>query len=335
MKIFSDTPRPMLRAAFFLAVWAGVYSAASRRRAVWVAVRPWAFWRLGGGLSILGLLLQIGLLFLMFKIVMGFMRGGQPAVQDAAHGSGFGRGLGQGLGQGSVRTPGGFAGFGGGAGSAQSATKLEVTPADFSVFEQRLAAIQTAFGEEDFDRLRVLATPEMASYFAEELAANAKNGLVNRVSDVKFLRGDLSEAWREQQGEYATVAMRFSLVDIMSDRVSGRIVGSAAGNRGLDLCAAPGGRPQATGNYRRYNKPDERGIASGVLAASHPDAGMFWRRRPVAGRHLPCKVRGWSNVCLMGRSSPSRLIPAVADHSTLDLAASFHTGSYATAYDFS
>ena len=145
-----------------------------------------------------------------------------------------------------MRTPGGFAGFGGGAGSAQSATKLEVTPADFSVFEQRLAAIQTAFGEEDFDRLRVLATPEMASYFAEELAANAKNGLVNRVSDVKFLRGDLSEAWREQQGEYATIAMRFSLVDIMLDRVSGRIVsrGSAAGNRSLDLCAAPGGRPR-------------------------------------------------------------------------------------------
>ena len=131
----------------------------------------------------------------------------------------------------------GFAGFGGGAGSAQSATKLEVTPANFSVFEQRLAAIQTAFGEEDFDRLRVLATPEMASYFAEELAANVKNGLINRVSDVKFLRGDLSEAWREQQGEYATIAMRFSLVDIMSDRVSGRIVsgGPAVPPRRLEI----------------------------------------------------------------------------------------------------
>jgi predicted lipid-binding transport protein (Tim44 family) len=72
--------------------------------------------------------------------------------------------------------------------------------------------------------MRALATPEMASYFAEELAANAKQGLVNRVSDVTFLQGDLSEAWREQQGEYATVAMRFSLIDTMADRVSGRIV---------------------------------------------------------------------------------------------------------------
>ena len=92
------------------------------------------------------------------------------------------------------------------------------------MFEQRLAAIQAAFGAEDFDRMRALATPEMASYFAEELAANAKQGLVNRVSDVTFLQGDLSEAWREQQGEYATVAMRFSLIDTMADRVSGRIV---------------------------------------------------------------------------------------------------------------
>ncbi len=92
------------------------------------------------------------------------------------------------------------------------------------MFEQRLVAIQSAYGAEDFDRLRALATPEMASYFAEELAGDAKKGLVNRVSDVKFRQGDLSEAWREQQGEYATVAMRFSLIDTMADRVSGKIV---------------------------------------------------------------------------------------------------------------
>jgi predicted lipid-binding transport protein (Tim44 family) len=174
------------------------------------------FGGLGGGLSILGLLLQLGLLFLLFKFVMGFMRGGRPAVQGAAYGPSFGQGLGQG--------PGGFAGFGGGAGSAQRETELEITPADFGVFEQRLAVIETAFGAEDFDRLRAVATPEMASYFAEELATNAKQGLVNRVSDVKFLQGDLSEAWREQQSEYATVAIRFSLIDTVVDRVSGKIV---------------------------------------------------------------------------------------------------------------
>ena len=177
------------------------------------------FGGLGGGMSILGLLLQIGLLFLLFKFVMGFVRGRRPAFQGAAFDSRRGPRIRPG-----GEHAGGFAGFGGGAAGAPRDTKLEVAPADFSVFEQRLVAIQSAFGAEDFDRLRALATPEMASYFAEELAGNAKKGLVNRVSDVKFLQGDLSEAWREQQGEYATVAMRFSLIDTMADRVSGKIV---------------------------------------------------------------------------------------------------------------
>ncbi|MGH6842274.1 MAG: TIM44-like domain-containing protein, partial [Methylocella sp.] len=81
-----------------------------------------------------------------------------------------------------------------------------------------------AYGREDLDYLRAQATPEMASYFAEELDGNANNGLVNRIADVKFLQGDLSEAWRENRSEYATVAMRYSLIDTMADRVSGRIV---------------------------------------------------------------------------------------------------------------
>ncbi|MGH6843644.1 MAG: Tim44 domain-containing protein [Methylocella sp.] len=177
------------------------------------------FGGLGGGLSILGLILQIGLLFVLFKLVMGFVRGRRPAVQGAA----FDSSAGQGSGQAGPGAPG-FAGFGGGPGSPRRETTLEVAPADFSVFEQRLVAIQSAFGAEDIDSLRALATPEMASYFAEELAGNAKKGLINRISDVTFLQGDLSEAWRESQGEYATVAMRFSLIDTMADRASGKIV---------------------------------------------------------------------------------------------------------------
>jgi len=47
---------------------------------------------------------------------------------------------------------------------------------------------------------------------------------VNKVSDVTFLQGDLAEAWREPQSEYASVAMRFSLIDTMADRVSGKLV---------------------------------------------------------------------------------------------------------------
>jgi predicted lipid-binding transport protein (Tim44 family) len=64
----------------------------------------------------------------------------------------------------------------------------------------------------------------MLSYFSEDLSENASRGLTNRVSDVRLLQGDLSEAWREGDVEYATVAMRFALTDSMVERASGRVV---------------------------------------------------------------------------------------------------------------
>jgi predicted lipid-binding transport protein (Tim44 family) len=75
--------------------------------------------------------------------------------------------------------------------------------------------------------MRTRLTPEMLSYFADELSENASRGVVNQISDVKLLQGDLSEAWREGDKEYATVAMRYSLVDRYVDRTTGR---AAEGN---------------------------------------------------------------------------------------------------------
>ena len=69
-----------------------------------------------------------------------------------------------------------------------------------------------------------MTTPEMLSYFSQDLADNAKQGLRNEVSDVKLLQGDLSEAWREGGSDYATVAMRFSMIDATLDRANGRVV---------------------------------------------------------------------------------------------------------------
>src|SRR3984893_7605254 len=180
------------------------------------------FGGLGGGLSILGLIVQIGLLFLLFKLIMGFMRGRRPSLQSA----GLGASPGNAFGQMGTSARGAFGGCGGGQAGPSRDTKLEPTEADFAMFEQRLGEIQSAFSAEDVDRLRHLATTEMVSYFPEELAANAGKGVVNKISDVKFLQGDLAEAWREQNAEFATVAIRFSLIDTMADRISGKIVSS-------------------------------------------------------------------------------------------------------------
>jgi predicted lipid-binding transport protein (Tim44 family) len=171
---------------------------------------------LGGISSILGLVLQIGLLFLLFKFVMGFLRRRQPANQGAAYDSGAAQGPRPGF-----AGFGGLGGFGGGTGRP---AKLEIGPADFNVFEQRLGLIQKAYGAEDMTALRALATPEMASYFAAEIEETAKKGQVNKISDVTFLQGDLAEAWREPESDYATVAIRFSLIDTMVDRATGKVV---------------------------------------------------------------------------------------------------------------
>jgi predicted lipid-binding transport protein (Tim44 family) len=172
---------------------------------------------LGGIASILGLVLQIGLLVLLFKFVMGFLRRRQPAHQGAAYENVAAQDPRRGF--------GGFAGSGGGPGKP---VKLEIGPADFDAFEQRLGLIQKAYGAEDMAALRALATPEMASYFTAELEETAKKGQVNKISDVTLLQGDLAEAWREPDSEYASVAMRFSLIDTMVDRATGKIVSGDA-----------------------------------------------------------------------------------------------------------
>jgi predicted lipid-binding transport protein (Tim44 family) len=82
----------------------------------------------------------------------------------------------------------------------------------------------TAYGSEDLNALRSRTTPEMLSYFSEELTRNTSLGDLNQISDVKLLQGDLAEAWSEDEDEYATVSMRFSLNDRIVAREGGRLI---------------------------------------------------------------------------------------------------------------
>jgi predicted lipid-binding transport protein (Tim44 family) len=166
--------------------------------------------------SVLGFLLQIvligGIIYLGYLAFQYFRnRGAQPALATATAGAG--------------QTPrnanyrDAVGALGGGAGSA-----LTIGPDDYDAFERLLGEVQTAYGRNDLDALGDRVTPEMLSYFAEELDANTKKGVRNEVSQAKLLQGDLAEAWREPDGEYATVAMRYSLIDATVEAASGRIV---------------------------------------------------------------------------------------------------------------
>ena len=89
-----------------------------------------------------------------------------------------------------------------------------------------MRANQAAWSARDLNALRQHATPEMVSYFADQLSEQASRGERNEVSDVRFLNGDLAEAWRESGREYATVAMRFSMIDVTRDSSGQGVDGS-------------------------------------------------------------------------------------------------------------
>ena len=166
---------------------------------------------IGGFSSILGLLLQIVLIVFLARMAMSWWQRRQMGPAYA------GSGLGQGPSQGS---PMGLGGFGFGSSSAPP----EIQPADYETFERLLIELQDAYSNEDVARLGRVATPEMVSYFVRDLDANRARNQVNKVADTKLLQGDLSEAWREGDNEYASVAMRYSLIDRMLDRSSGQVV---------------------------------------------------------------------------------------------------------------
>jgi predicted lipid-binding transport protein (Tim44 family) len=183
------------------------------------------FGGLGGLSSIFGLILQIGLIIIVVKLAMNWWQRRNATASAYAGPSGTGptAGPGPAAGAGPLASFRSGSGFGLGSGSAP----LEIGPSDYEAFERLLGDIQAAWSNEDVNKLHTLATPEMVSYFTQDLQANNARGDVNKVSDVKLLQGDLAEAWREGDTDYASVAMRFSLVDKTLERTSGRLVGGS------------------------------------------------------------------------------------------------------------
>ncbi len=201
------------------------------------------FGGLSGLGSMLGLALQLGLAFFLIRwAVRAFSRrsapalAGGPALRDApaAGASSLLRRF-DAKPAGSPRAASvlpGLASLGSGAGAgrnAGNADELGCTQTDLDEFERLLGEVQTAYGNEEVAALRRVTTPEMLSYFLEELTDNSSRGVVNRVSKPKLLSGDVAESWREGDTEYATAAMRYSLRDVVEERDTGRIVETGPG----------------------------------------------------------------------------------------------------------
>lgn len=103
--------------------------------------------------------------------------------------------------------------LGGGMGQPSLGSNLNIEQADFQAFEGLLKSIQEAWSRSDLGALRHSVTPEMLSYFSEQLSENASQGVENHVEQVELTKGDLKEAWDEGNLQYASCYLRWRAID--------------------------------------------------------------------------------------------------------------------------
>lgn len=189
----------------------------------------------GGMAGALGFIVQLLLVGLVVMLALRFFRSRQAPATATASGPAAG-GPGEMFGRMANRDAvederpagngraGSFGIPGFGTQAAPASQDIELGKEDLDRFERMLDEVQTAFAKEDHAGLRRLSTPEMVSYFSEELADNAQNGLRNDVADVHLVQADIAEAWREDNQDYATAAFRYESIDVMRDRKTGKVV---------------------------------------------------------------------------------------------------------------
>lgn len=185
---------------------------------------------LGAMAGVLGFLLQALLIGGLIYLAWSFFARRRAATGMAAAGGPAPSGYGnpnvnqrQALNQGPTGQPTGSGPMGAGLRPGMKAP-LTIGPDDYGAFERLLGEIQVAYGRADLDALSSRTTPEILSYFAQDLDANAKRGVRNEIGEPKLLQGDLAEAWTEASGDYATVAMRFAVTDALVEIQSGRVI---------------------------------------------------------------------------------------------------------------
>ncbi|MGI4795088.1 MAG: Tim44 domain-containing protein [Janthinobacterium lividum] len=169
----------------------------------------------GGGFGFIGFLLQAVIIFFIARwLFRTFFR--RTAMAGAGMGGSFAR-----MGQPA-------SGMMGGGSAMPQSSPVSIGPADYQAFERTLQDVQAAWSAQSMPQLQAVASPEMVSYFSEQLAELSRRGVRNTVTDVRLDKGDLSEAWAEGGREYATVAMRFSMIDVTRDSAGNVVDGNPA-----------------------------------------------------------------------------------------------------------
>lgn len=180
----------------------------------WLGGMLFPHWGMGYGVggmfgSVFSWLFLLGVVWFLFRLFgsrsrMGMSYGG-PSM--------MGQGMGPGLYSGGYAGMGPMSpGFGALSGQPRLAT-IGVAQSDYQEFEAILQGVQTAWSNGDLNGLRQYTTPEMLSYFAEQLAENQSQGVINKVENVELIKGEVREAWDEGRMHYATALMHWRARD--------------------------------------------------------------------------------------------------------------------------
>jgi predicted lipid-binding transport protein (Tim44 family) len=162
----------------------------------------------GSSGSMLGMLLQILIIGLLIYFAVRLFRGWASSGGSRGGGAGW---------------PPRSAGAAAAPVRRDRGRDINVADDDLEIFQKIHAAVQEAWSEGDLGKMRRLMTPEMLSYFSEELTRNASQGVRNIVANVELLKGDLTESWEEGDLQYATAFLRWRATDyvVRSARSSG------------------------------------------------------------------------------------------------------------------
>jgi len=154
--------------------------------------------------SMLGLALQLGLIALLAWLAIRLFRRRAPIDAGLARPVAY-------AGQGQPQ-------------AVRAAKEFEPSEADKQAFASILAGVQKAWSEGNIAGLRSLATPEVVSWLSEDLTADSSRGIRNIVDDVRLLKGDVIEAWRDGDREFATAVLTFSARDYSVAADTGAVV---------------------------------------------------------------------------------------------------------------
>ncbi len=187
------------------------------------------FGNLSGIMGFLGLLLQVALIALLARLAWNFFRNRQQANQpQTAAPAGYARAPSPEMAGATGAAMAGAQPTMHQAAAPQAVDNVGIGPDDYTAFQGVLNDLMAAYSNEDLAGIRRLATPDVAAQFIRELHENQQKGVVNRIGQPELLQGDLAESWYEDSAAFASVAMRFTMTDVMIERATGKTVSGNA-----------------------------------------------------------------------------------------------------------